>query len=106
MQESSSNRQSHQKPFSIPEQELLGFVSTVSDLVGSQQSTFLREVWLDELASMETMPAPTSSEWRMVTMAAWARLAQRLVDMRIMTALDRTATAVQDKSFATTNTKV
>ena len=99
MQESSPNRQSHQKPVSIPEQELLGFVSAASELVGSEQSNFLREVWLDELASMETMPAPTSSEWRMVTVAALARLAQRLVDIRIMTALDRAATAVQDKFY-------
>ncbi len=80
MQESLPNRQKCQKPVSVPEQELLGFVSDVSELVGSEQSTFLREVWLDELSSMETMPEPKSSEWRMVTVAAWARLAQRLVD--------------------------
>ena len=85
MQERSSNRLQHQEPVSIPERELRGFVSAVSALFGPEQSTFLREIWLDELALMETMPPPTSSEWRLVTLAAWARLARHLIDRRIMT---------------------
>ena len=85
MQESSQNRLHRQESASIPERELRGFVSAVSELFGPEQSTFLREIWLDELALMETMPAPTSSEWRLVTLAAWARLARHPIDLHIMT---------------------
>ena len=106
MQESVPNRLEQQEPVSIPERELLGFVNTVSELFGPEQSTFLREIWLDELASMETMPAPTSSEWRQVTRAAWARLAYRLVDVRIMAALEYTTAPAQHGSLATTDTRV
>jgi hypothetical protein len=80
MPESSSIQRQGQEPASVPERELRGFVSAVSELFGNGQTSFLREIWLDELASRETMPAPASSEWRLVTLAAWARLAHRLVD--------------------------
>lgn len=91
MQEPSSNRQQSQEPASVPERELHGFVTAVSELLGNGQGSLLREIWLDEVASMETMPAPTSAEWRLVTLAAWARLAHRLVHAPLM-ALDRTST--------------
>ena len=38
-------------------------------------------VRLDELASMDTMPDPDSPLWRIVTVAAWARLAWRRFDL-------------------------
>ena len=72
----------HQEPISIPERELDGFVSAVSGLLGPDQTTSLREIWLDALASMDAMPDPTSPEWRIVTLAAWARLACRMIDLR------------------------
>jgi hypothetical protein len=69
------------EPSSVPERELLGFVSAVTDLLGSQQTRVLTEIWLDELASMEAMPEPTSTQWRLVTLGAWARLSERLFDV-------------------------
>ena len=106
MQTASPNRPRGEKSVSIPERELLGFVSAVSELFGNGQGSFLREIWLDELASMETMPAPSSSEWRLVTLAAWARLAHRLADVPIMAALDRPAIAAHNGFFRVTDAEV
>lgn len=64
---------------SVPEGELLGFVSALTGLLGAEQTGVLTEIWLDELASMETMPEPTSTQWRLVTLGAWVRLAQHLL---------------------------
>ena len=64
---------------SVPEGELLGFVSAVTELLGAEQTGVLIEIWLDELASLETMPEPTSTQWRLVTLGAWVRLAQHLL---------------------------
>ena len=72
------------QPASVPERELLGFVNAVTDLLGSGQTRFVADVWLDEVASMDTLPEPTSTEWRAVTLAAWGRLAQRLIDRCIL----------------------
>lgn len=69
------------EPSSEPERELLGFVSAVTELLGAGQTRVLTEIWLDELASMEAMPEPTSTQWRSVTFGAWARLARRLFDV-------------------------
>lgn len=66
---------------SVPERELLGFVSAVTGLLGAEQEKVLTDIWLDELASMETMPEPTSRQWRLVTSGAWAMLARRLFDV-------------------------
>lgn len=74
-------RQEHQSSVSVPERELLDFVAAVTDLFGSEQSVFLREIWLDELASMDTMPEPASPDWTLVTVAAWGRLAQTLIGL-------------------------
>ena len=68
------------QPASVPARDLVGFVSAVTDLFGAGQTRFLADIWLDEVASMDILPEPTSTEWRAVTLAAWARLAQRLVD--------------------------
>jgi len=64
---------------SVPEGELLGFVGALTELLGAEQTGVLTEIWLDELASLETMPEPTSTQWRLVTLGAWVRLAQHLL---------------------------
>ena len=66
---------------SLAERELTAFVTSVTNLLGPEQTKFLTDIWLDELASMERMPAPTSVEWRLVTIAASARLASRLAGL-------------------------
>jgi hypothetical protein len=66
---------------SVAERELSKFVDSVGDLFGPDQTRFLTEIWLDTVASMDRMPGPTSPDWRLVTVAASARLAKRLVDL-------------------------
>jgi len=68
-------------PVSVPERELVGFVNAVNGLLGKEQSQFLTEIWLDELTSFDTMPEPTSPAWHLVTVAAWTRLARRIIDI-------------------------
>jgi hypothetical protein len=60
--------------------ELLAFIDSVTDLFGRDQTAFLTEIWLDALASMDRMPGPTSPDWRLVTLAASARLATQLLE--------------------------
>jgi hypothetical protein len=66
---------------SLPERELLGFIHSVRDLVGTGETCLLTELWLDELASMARTPEPTSPEWRLVSLGASARLARHLIEM-------------------------
>jgi hypothetical protein len=66
---------------SLPQRELLGFIDTVSGLIGTEPRSLLKEIWLDELACLDCMPEPSSSEWHLVTLAAFRRLAIRLIGM-------------------------
>jgi hypothetical protein len=66
---------------SVAERELSDFVNSVADLFGPDQTRFLTEIWLDTVASMDRMPGPTSPEWRLVSVAASARLARLLIDL-------------------------
>ncbi len=65
----------------MAERELAAFISAVTELFGSEQARLGAEDWLDELVSMETLPGLTSRDWRLITIAASARLANR-VDVR------------------------
>ena len=64
---------------SLPQRELLSFINTVSEMIGPEARGLLREIWLDELACMDCMPEPSSSDWHLVTLAALRRLAIRLI---------------------------
>jgi hypothetical protein len=70
-----------QERVSMAERELTEFISFATNLLGSEPVKFLTNIWLDELASMEVMPGPTSLDWRLVTVAATARLATRLLSL-------------------------
>jgi hypothetical protein len=67
------------RPASMAERELFTFINSVADMFGPDQATFLEGIWLDALASMDRMPEPASSDWRLVTLAASALLAIRLI---------------------------
>jgi hypothetical protein len=69
------------QPATIAERELLAFVTSVVNLFGSEQTKFLTDIWLDALAGMDRLPQPTSSEWQLVSLAASARLAIRLMGL-------------------------
>jgi hypothetical protein len=60
------------------ESEFGAFTSAVTGLFGPEQARLSAEDWLDELASMDCLPAPTSRQWRLVTVAALARVAIRM----------------------------
>ena len=65
---------------SCAERELRNFIHSVSDLIRAEEGAFLREVWLDEVASLARTPEPTSTDWHLVTIGAYLRLAQHLVE--------------------------
>jgi hypothetical protein len=69
-------------PITMAERELAAWVHSVTDLLDSDQIESLSEIWLDELACRECLPEPTSSEWHLVSLAASARLAARLIGIK------------------------
>jgi hypothetical protein len=62
----------------IAERELSAFISAVTQLFGPEEAKLSAGDWLDELELMDNPPRSTSRDWRAVTIAASARLADRL----------------------------
>ena len=62
----------------VEESELSAFVNAVKGLFGSAQARLAAQDWLDESELMDSPPRSTSRDWRAVTIAASARLADRL----------------------------
>jgi hypothetical protein len=62
----------------IAERELSAFIRAVTQLFGSEEAKISAEDWLDESELMDSPPLSTSRNWRAVTIAAAARLANRL----------------------------
>jgi hypothetical protein len=62
----------------MAECELGAFISAVTELFGSEQAKLAAEDWLDEFVLMEALPGLTSRDWRSITIAASARLANRV----------------------------
>ena len=60
----------------MAERELSAFILTVTELFGPEQARLSTEDWLDESELMDR-PRATSPDWRAVTVAASARLANR-----------------------------
>ena len=62
----------------MAERELSAFISAVKELHGPEQAQLSALDWLDELDLMDSQRGSTSRDWRAVTIAAAARLANRL----------------------------
>ncbi|HSY98896.1 MAG TPA: hypothetical protein VK788_05310 [Terriglobales bacterium] len=62
----------------IAERELSAFISAVTLLFGPEEAKLSAGDWLDELELMDNPPRSTSRDWRAVTIAASARLPDRL----------------------------
>jgi hypothetical protein len=62
----------------MAEREFSAFISAVKELLGPEQAQISAVEWLDELDLMDSQPGSTSRDWRAVTIAASARLANRL----------------------------
>jgi hypothetical protein len=62
----------------VAERELSAFIRAVKELFGPEQASLSTEDWLDESEQMDRPPRATSRDWRAVTVAASARLANRV----------------------------
>jgi hypothetical protein len=76
----------------MAEGELSAFIRAVTELFGPEQAKFSAEDWLDESELIDSPPRSTSRDWRAVTVAASARLANRVN----AGAHDRSFAAVRD----------
>jgi len=66
----------------LAERELASFISAVTELFGPEQARLSADDWLDESELMDSPPRSTGRDWRAVTVAASARLANRLTVAR------------------------
>jgi len=62
----------------MAEREFSSFISAVKELHGPEQAQLSAVDWLDELKLMDSQPGSTSRHWRAITIAAAARLANRI----------------------------
>jgi hypothetical protein len=62
----------------IAERELSAFIRAVTQLFGPDEAKLSAEDWLDELELVGSQHRATSRNWRVVTIATAARLANRL----------------------------
>jgi hypothetical protein len=62
----------------LAERELSAFLGAVTELYGPEQAKRSAEDWLDESELMDSPPRSESRDWRAVTIAASARLANRV----------------------------
>lgn len=60
------------------ERELAAFLSAVTELYGIEQAKMAAEVWLEELEMMNRLPGRASLDWRNVSVASVASLANHL----------------------------
>jgi len=61
----------------MAERELSAFIRAVTELFGPEQARLSTEDWLDESELMDSPPRATSRDWRAITVAASARLANQ-----------------------------
>jgi hypothetical protein len=61
----------------MAERELSAFILAVTELFGPEQARLSTEDWLDELELKDSSLQASSRDWRAVTVAASARLANR-----------------------------
>jgi hypothetical protein len=62
----------------LAERELASFIGAVTELFGPEEARLSARDWLDEAALVDCPPLSTGQNWRAVTIAASARLANRV----------------------------
>lgn len=62
----------------LAERELSSFMAAVTKLYGPEQARVSGEDWLEESELMDSSPRSEERNWRSVTIAASARLANRV----------------------------
>jgi hypothetical protein len=75
--ESFSNS-TYEEEAQMAERELSSFVAVVTKLFGPDEARLAAEDWLDESDLMDSPPRSDARDWRSVTIAASARLADRV----------------------------
>ena len=68
----------YEEQMHLAERELFSFLAAVTELYGSEQALASTEDWLDESELMDSPPRSEARGWRAVTIAASARLANRV----------------------------
>jgi hypothetical protein len=82
------------------ERELAAFTGAVKELFGPEQARLAAEDWLDESELIDSPPRSTSREWRAVSVAAAARLANRLnIALHRRTFLETPHALIDNRSF-------
>jgi enamine deaminase RidA (YjgF/YER057c/UK114 family) len=76
--EESFDNSTYAEEMHVEESELSTFINAVKQMLGSEQARLAAEDWLDEAELMDSPPRSTRRDWRAVTIAASARLADRL----------------------------
>lgn len=67
-----------ENPGTVARGEFLTFTRVVTELFGPEQAKQSAEDWLNELTKRDCMPGANTCEWRLVTVAAMARLTIRM----------------------------
>ena len=78
MADDSFSRSIYDEQTHTAESELSAFVRAVTELYGPAQARLSAVDWLDESDLMDSPPRVESRNWRSVTIAASARLADRV----------------------------
>jgi len=76
--EESFSNSNYTDEMQVAERELSAFISAVTELLGPEQAELSTEDWLHESELIDSPAQSTSRDWRAVTIAASARLANRL----------------------------
>jgi hypothetical protein len=74
----STSALSSANPVEQAELMLGAFIKTVSDVFGSERGIWAAQAWLEELESFDTLPGATELSLVSITIAASARLAERV----------------------------
>ncbi|HLW88736.1 MAG TPA: hypothetical protein VKR57_09590 [Terriglobales bacterium] len=78
----SFDNSTHPDQMHLAEHELASFTGAVKELFGPELALLSAGDWLDEAELMDSPPRSTSRDWRAVTVAASARLANRVTAAR------------------------
>jgi hypothetical protein len=82
-----SDSSTYEDQIHVAERELASFIMAVKECCGPEQARLSADDWLDECELMDSPPRCFNRNWRAVTVAASARLANRVI-----IALDHPAT--------------
>ena len=68
----------YEEQMQLADRELSSFIAAVTELYGRKQAELAAEDWLEESDLIDSPPRSEERDWRAVTIAASARLANRV----------------------------